>query len=182
MSILTPCDSKITLQLDKYLKTRQQYLDTAAILEKERAFVLEDLALLDSKIKLLRDNASELSKTIDKYNELMSPAVENNSVELVKEDNHHHSPDVPSNGLNITETLYNDNTDPTLDDATVVDIAKKPELDESTVVASDDGTATNSAVVSVNGKPRLKPQYAQMAIADAVEGSKQGGLVLYYYV
>jgi hypothetical protein len=162
MTISTVCDSKISIQLDKYVHTRQQYLDAIAVLENDREFVLEDLMLVESRIKLLYNSVSELSKTIDKYNKLIGEAQVSSA---------------PVDLFTTQQSPIPANVEPTVDNIPVSTIVESNVL-LPIVTQGSHNDLVPSILKSMDeeygdgdgdGKPMLKPQYANMAIADAAE-------------
>lgn len=162
MTISTVCDSKILAQLDKYVHTRQQYLDAIAILENDREFVLEDLMLVESRIKLLYNNVSELSKTIEKYNKLIGETQVSSA---------------PVDLFTTQQLPIPDNVEPTVDNIPVSTIVESNVLlpivtqgsHNDSIPISSDLKSTDEEDGGGDGKPTLKSQYANMAIADAAE-------------
>ncbi len=159
MMILNVCDSKISIQSDKYVKTRQEYLDAVAILENEREFVLEDLALIEAKIKLFYNNVSEVSKTIARYSELIdaSPVV-NAPVDLSIS-----KPEPESD--NVEEPIMVNIPIPTISESNVL-VSSVTQVSHNGLALSDLESMDDE---DGNGKPVLKSQYANMAIAEAAE-------------
>jgi hypothetical protein len=160
MMILNVCDSKISIQLDKYVKTRQEYLDAVAILENEREFVLEDLALIEAKIKLFYNNVSEVSKTIARYSELIDASqVVNAPVDLSI------SKPEPEESNNVGEPIMANIPISTISESNVL-VSSVTQVSHNGLASSDLESMDDE---DGNGKPVLKPQYANMAIAEAAE-------------